>query len=100
MVRVYNQLEYFIMGQAFTALFSMLASFLRAGEKLGNSAENLAGVAEEASAALMEEAREDRKLKLIAAQQKRAELEQKLMAKEAALQKLPKPAKAKEAAGE
>ena len=78
------------MGQTFASLFSMIGSFLRAGEKVGNSLENLATVGEEASAALVDEARADRELKLIASAVRREELQKKLTANKVAATKAEK----------
>ena len=84
------------MGQTFASLFSMIGSFLRAGAKVGNSLENLATVGVEASAALVDEARADRELKLITSAARREELQKRLIANKVAATKAEK-AKAKKA---
>ena len=78
------------MGETFASLFSMIGSFLRASEKIGNSLENLATVGEEASAALVDEARADRELKLIASAARREELQKRLAANRVAATKAEK----------
>lgn len=44
------------MGQAFASFFAFIIAFFRAGESLGNTANNLASWAEESSAVFKEEA--------------------------------------------
>lgn len=62
------------MGKLFSSLFAMLTSIFSAGEKLGNTAGNLATWAEEASGTFADEARADRQLAIIKNSQKRQAL--------------------------
>lgn len=59
------------MGKLFASLFAMLSSIFTAGEKLGNTAGNLATWAEEASGTFADEARADREIAVMKSAKKR-----------------------------
>ena len=66
------------MREAIAALFSLFSSFFRAGEQLGQAAENLGKILNEGSGALLDETRADREIKVMQAQDRRETLRLKL----------------------
>ena len=66
------------MREAIAALFSLFSSFFRAGEQVGQAAENLGKILNEGSGALLDETRADREIKVMQAQDRRETLRLKL----------------------
>ena len=66
------------MREAIAALFSLFSSFFRAGEQIGQAAENLGKILNEGSGALLDETRADREIKVMQAQDRRETLRLKL----------------------
>lgn len=66
------------MGAAFTSFFAMIASFFRAGERLGRATENLAGWADDASGVFADQAKQDRDIAVLKATKARALLQAEL----------------------
>ena len=64
----------------FKQFFAMLAAFFTAGEKLGNSAVNLAEWSEESTAAIRDKARAERQQALIKAEAKTTQIANKAKA--------------------
>ena len=78
------------MGAFFASLFKFFISFFEAGEKLGESLNNLADWAKQSSAVFVEEAASDREIKRLQNQAKREALMAELKVKKPAA--LPAPA--------